>query len=71
MLQLEKNLQLNFICEKYNKDGWVFQETIPLIHKGWRPCLLAISLDNYLTRYDLDTGQTLERVFLSNCYKYR
>ncbi|XP_070561382.1 DDB1- and CUL4-associated factor 17-like isoform X2 [Ptychodera flava] len=42
-----------------------------LEHKGWRPALLALAADNRLVRYDLQTGEVLQDIFLSSRYKFR
>ena len=48
-----------------------FQSNLPLAHRGYRPCLLAVTADNHLIRYDFDTGVELQRVFLHKKYQFR
>lgn len=39
--------------------------------KGYKPCLLTVSKDGWLTRYDLKTGVVLQNVYLSKQYKFK
>ncbi|TRY90442.1 hypothetical protein DNTS_011807 [Danionella cerebrum] len=36
-----------------------------------KPCLLALTANNWLYRVSADTGETLQRVYLSSCVKFR
>ncbi|KAG7464008.1 hypothetical protein MATL_G00182730 [Megalops atlanticus] len=36
-----------------------------------KPCLLALSADNWLYRFSIDTGEQLQRVYLSQHHKFR
>jgi len=39
--------------------------------KGYKPCLLTLSKDGWLTRHDLKTGMILQKVYLSKQYKFK
>jgi len=48
----------------------MFQDKIPIEHKGYRPSLLALK-NSWLMRYDLETGAMLEQVYLSPALKFK
>lgn len=39
--------------------------------KGYKPCLLAVTKDGWLTRHCLNSGDILQRVFLSKHYRFK
>lgn len=38
---------------------------------GYKPCLLAVTKDGWLIRHDLNTGNALQRVYLSKQYRFK
>ena len=39
--------------------------------KGYKPCLLAVTKDGWLIRHDLNTGDVLQRIYLSKQYRFK
>ncbi|XP_064642601.1 DDB1- and CUL4-associated factor 17-like isoform X2 [Lineus longissimus] len=48
-----------------------YLDELPLLHNGYKPSFLALTAHNWLMRYDLDTGEELQRVYLSTFCKFR
>ena len=39
--------------------------------KGCKPCLIAVTADGWLIRHDLNTGDVLQKVYLSKHYRFK
>jgi len=39
--------------------------------KGYKPCLIAVTADGWLMRHDLNTGDVLQKVYLSKHYRFK
>ena len=39
--------------------------------KGYKPCLIAVTADGWLIRHDLNTGDVLQKVYLSKHYRFK
>lgn len=40
-------------------------------YQGYKPCLLAVTADGWLIRHDLNTGDVLQKVYLSKHYRFK
>jgi len=66
----------NIFLLKYRKVPYslicILWQTMPTTDwSGCRPTMLALTADNWLDSYDLESGQRGQRVFLSRKYKFR
>lgn len=46
-------------------------EHLPVKHRGYRGSFLALTTNNWLLRYDINTAEVLQRVYLPPTYKFK